>query len=245
MTKFSRFLLVALLAMAGAFAGAGVAAADIEDCTGCTNVQDGENETTSTQNGASNSGDAVGGQVTGVVSSGDSSVDASNRSEDVDIETGAANGTNSSANFVGQNSSTSTNVGGDADAADIDGVSGVNVQEGDNDLDVSQTVSASSGDGVAGQVIGAVTSAGGSADVVAANDSLDSDVETGEANGENSSGAFVGLNSNEGEFDGAVVGSDITDSDGVNVQEGDNELSGDQSADAASGDGVAGHVLGI
>jgi hypothetical protein len=46
------------------------------------------------QSGSSDSGDAVGGQVVGVSSSGDASIDATNRSEDVDVSTGDASGSN-------------------------------------------------------------------------------------------------------------------------------------------------------
>ena len=46
------------------------------------------------QSGSSDSGDAVGGQVVGVSSSGSASVDATNRSEDVDVSTGDSEGSN-------------------------------------------------------------------------------------------------------------------------------------------------------
>jgi hypothetical protein len=46
------------------------------------------------QDGSSDSGDAVGGQVVGVASSGRTSVDATNRSEDVDVSSGDASGSN-------------------------------------------------------------------------------------------------------------------------------------------------------
>ena len=53
------------------------------------------------QSGNAVSGDAVAGQVAGVVSSGDSSVDSTNRSADVDIETGNTDPGNDPSAFVG------------------------------------------------------------------------------------------------------------------------------------------------
>ncbi len=95
MNKTLKLMLVALITAAGFVVGgfllSGIASADV-DCTGgpgnsgsCDNLQDGDNDSSTDQSGTSASGDAVGGQVVGVVSSGDASVDATNRSEDVDI----------------------------------------------------------------------------------------------------------------------------------------------------------------
>src|SRR5439155_9632680 len=74
-----------------------------------------------------------------------------------------------------------------------------NIQDGSNRATNTQTSSASTGDGVAGQVIGVVTSAGGSASIVADNLSQDSSVDTGDADSSNHSAAFVGL---DGGFNG-------------------------------------------
>jgi len=234
-------LLIAALVATAAFAGAGAAFADIANCGNpgtCENVQEGDNDADSEQSGASSSGDAVGGQVTGIVSSGDASVDATNRSEDVDIETGEAHADNSQAFFVGLNVSGSVSI-----TADLTNITANNVQEGDNSLDTTQTANASSGDGVGGSVIGVVTAAGGSADVVAANTSEDVDIETGEATAENDGAYFVGLNNATSTVN---IAADIdTIQNAVNVQEGDNDLSADQAADAASGDGVGGQVIGV
>src|SRR5256885_16162722 len=76
------------------------ALADISNSTG-TNVQGGDNRGNTHQGGKSGSGDAVGGQVTGVVSSGRTSVDARNVSKDSSVESGDAHGTNTANSFVG------------------------------------------------------------------------------------------------------------------------------------------------
>jgi len=225
----------AVLAL-GLFASLGsVARADIGNAS-ATNVQEGDNESETNQSGSAGSGDAVAGQVAGVVSSGDASVDATNRSEDVDVTTGDAEGTNSASQFVGLTAGSDTVV-----AADIANGFARNVQEGDNASAITQAAEVTSGDGVGGSVIGVVTSAGGSADVVAANTSEDVDLETGDAEADNDAASFVGLNAS-----GTVLAAaDIFNATATNVQEGDNEFSGDQSAEAGSGDAVGGQVLGV
>jgi hypothetical protein len=131
----------------------------------------------------------VGGQVIGVVSAGDASVDATNRSEDVDLETGDGDASNDFAAFVGQNVGTAI-----IDAADVDVISAANAQDGDNSKDLSQDAVASTGDAVGGQVAGVVTSAGGSADLVLANTSEDVDGDTGDSVFNNTDEEFVGQN---------------------------------------------------
>src|SRR5207302_10894701 len=69
-----------------------------------------------------------------------------------------------------------------------------NNQTGNNRATVSQSAPATTGDGVAGEVIGAVTAAGGSSSIVAANTSDNVDVTTGNAKSTNTSDPFVGLN---------------------------------------------------
>lgn len=236
MTKALRLLLVAGIVMAGSFGS--IALADVDNAS-ATNVQDGDNDTSTEQEGSANSGDAVAGSVVGVVSSGDASVDATNRSEDVDIETGDADGENDAASFTGLNVSTDTDIR----ASDVSDSDAVNLQDGDNSTDLSQTAEAVTGDGVGGQVIGVVTSAGGSADVVAANTSEDVDIETGDSDATNDAASFVGLNAaTETDIDSSDI-SDVTT--GTNIQEGDNDLEAEQDATSASGDGVGGQVLGI
>ena len=72
------------------------------------NAQLGNNRSSASQTGDASTGDGVGGQVIGVVSAGDTSVDATNRSEDVDVETGDADSEATYAAFVGLNVSTGT-----------------------------------------------------------------------------------------------------------------------------------------
>jgi len=244
MTKALRWILVAVLVGVGSLGAlARVATADTTAGTG-TNVQDGDNSSDTTQNGSASSGDAVAGQVTGVVSSGDASVDATNKSDDVKIKTGDADGTNNASTFTGLNASgTQTSVS----ASDLALTTGaVNAQEGDNSSDLTQSADASTGDGVGGEVIGVVTSAGGSADVVAANTSHRVKVDTGDSSANNDAAAFVGLEFTSGSDSGGTsITADLSAGTGVNVQEGDNSLDGTQTATSSSGDGVGGQVLGV
>jgi hypothetical protein len=233
MSKWIRWALIAALVFGASYGS--IARADIDNAS-ATNVQDGDNDSETDQSGSADSGDAVAGQVAGVVSGGDASVDATNHSEDVDIETGDASGTNSASQFVGLTAGSDTLV-----AADIINDSATNVQDGDNDGSITQAAEASSGDGVGGSVIGVVTTAGGSADIVAANTSEDVDIETGDSTADNDAAAFVGLNAS-----GTVLTlADIDNASATHVQEGDNEFEANQSAESASGDGVGGQVLGV
>jgi hypothetical protein len=127
--------------------------------------------------------------VIGVVSAGDASVDATNHSEDVDVETGDAESSNDFAAFVGLTNGSTTAL----NAADILNNNAANVLSGDNSKSISQDATANSGDAVAGQVAGVVTSAGGSADLVLANTSLDADAESGDGEFDNSDESFTGL----------------------------------------------------
>ena len=90
MNRAFRILLMALLVL-GAVATATGARADISNSSG-DNVQEGDNRATGNQRGADKSGDAVGGQVVGVVSSGRTSVDARNTSTNSDVTSGDARG---------------------------------------------------------------------------------------------------------------------------------------------------------
>ena len=245
MTKAFRWAVVAAIALTPALTAITAARADVANNASATNVQQGDNKASTNQSGTSKSGDAVAGQVAGVVSSGTTSVNATNKSDHVDISTGDARGSNSSNAFVGLNSSTSTAIG----AADIlNGTKApvTNLQEGDNKYDLNQTLTATSGDGVGGEVIGVVTSAGGSASVVAANTSTNVDISTGDARAFNDAAAFVGLNSSSDTSVANPGASDVLNAaSATNVQEGDNKLSANQSATTKSGDGVGGQVLGV
>ena len=237
MRKALKFLLIGLVALGASWTQ--VAHADDIANASATNVHSGDNENETEQTGSSGSGDAVAGQVAGVVSSGDASVDATNRSEDVEVETGDAEGTNDAAAFVGLTAGTTTALS----AADDDILNGnaANVFVGDNEYELAQDATATTGDGVGGQVIGVVTSAGGSADVVAANTSEDVEIETGDAEANNDAASFVGLNATGT----AGIAADIVNASATNVMIGDNELEAEQAALSASGDGVGGSVIGV
>jgi hypothetical protein len=239
MSKPLKWMLIGLMVVGGSWTATAAHAGDTVANASATNVQIGDNESESDQSGEASSGDAVAGQVAGVVSSGDASVDATNRSEDVSVETGDATGSNDAASFVGLTAGSTTALS----AAGDDILNGVaaNVLLGDNSYGLTQDATATSGDGVGGQVIGVVTSAGGSADVVAANTSTDVDASTGDADASNDAAAFVGLNATGT----AGLAADIVNASATNVQEGDNELGAEQSATSASGDAVAGSVIGV
>jgi hypothetical protein len=250
MTKTIKMLLASALVVFGAYASTGVArAADVTNSSG-NNVQSGNNRSTTRQSGTSKSGDAVGGQVVGVVSSGNTSVDARNTSDNVDVTSGDARGSNDASSFTGLNDAPATNVGGGVQTGDVANVPFAdNLQDGNNRSTLSQSSDATTGDGVGGQVIGAVTAAGGSASIVAANTTRDSDIATGDSRADNSGAAFVGLNNDPTQgAQGLAAPSDITDSCQTscdNVQSGDNTINGTQSAHAATGDGVGGQVIGV
>jgi len=243
MTKVFRWAVVTMLALVPALSAISAAHADVANNSTATNVQEGDNKSSTGQSGTSKSGDAVAGQVAGVVSSGNTSVDATNKSDHVDVSTGDARGANSANEFVGLNAATDTHVG----AADVANTAPVtNLQEGDNKYDLNQTVTATSGDGVGGEVIGVVTSGCGSASVVAANTSTNVDISTGDARAFNDAAAFVGLNSSSDTSVANPFAADVLNAaTATNVQEGDNKLSADQTASSDTGDGVGGQVLGI
>lgn len=210
--------------------------ADIDGAS-ATNVQEGDNSTSTDQDGEASSGDAVAGQVTGVVSSGDVSVDATNSSVGASASSGSAAGENDSASFTGLNVATDTDV---SSISDITGASATNIQEGDNDTTIEQSASALGGDGVAGQVIGVVSS--GSTDIVASNISDGADGSGGGAAAFNESASFVGLNV---ATDTDIDSSDVADATATNLQEGDNEFDSGQVAESVGGDGIGGQVLGV
>jgi len=242
MNRALRSVLVAVLTVTGALMSTGLARADVTNSTG-TNVQSGNNRSTGTQSGTSKTGDSVGGQVTGVVSSGRTSVDARNNSSNSDVTSGDARGSNSANTFTGLNSSDSIGVG----AADITGSAASNLQDGNNSSTYNQSANYTTGDGVAGEVIGVVTAAGGSASIVGANTTTNSSVDTGDARGTNDYAAFTGLN--ETDSTTTVAAADIANScndgsDCDNVQDGNNRSIARQSSTAATGDGVAGQVIG-
>src|SRR5581483_10212309 len=162
--------------------------------TGCNNAQDGNNRFSGSQNADASSGDGVAGQVLGVVSAGAASVDATNTTNDSSVQTGNTDASNDGEVFVGLNRTSS----GDLTISDITGANADNLQDGNNTKTLAQTASATSGDGVAGQVSGVVTSAGGSASVVLANSSTNIDSTSGDSNFSNDQAGFVGMNTSSG-----------------------------------------------
>lgn len=106
-----------------------------------TNYQEGDNNTSGAQNANSQSGDAMAGQAIGVAGgSGDTHIVARNRGENINVGSGNSNAQNNSVSFTGQ----------------LAGPGGLNVQFGDNTRNITQTSNSSSGDAVAGQVIGII-----------------------------------------------------------------------------------------
>ena len=220
-----------------------ITAASINTVATATNVHDSSDRASATQTGTATTGDGVGGQVLGVVSAGDSSVDATNSSTDVDIASGDADTDQTAALFGGQNATTDATT---ITAASVRNVGqAVNVQDESNSASASQTATASSGDGVGGQVVGAVTSAGGTTDIVAANTSDDVDVETGDATVDQTVAAFSGLNVSASDTVVQAAGDEIENVTANNAQLGNNRSSASQTGDASTGDGVGGQVIGV
>ena len=235
MTKtMTRVLLAAAIALTGLFGFSSTASAQTTESKPCqtggvaeSSTQDDGNSGTATQaqgdncvnegdaegeveqEGSASSGDGVAGQVAGVVSAGDASVDATNRSDDVDVATGNAEGTNTANLDVNGGLAFDEFSVDESDPCFLDGKaesstqstgnSGTASQEngdlcqnfGDAAGAIGQAADAASGDGVGGQVIGVVTSAGGSADLVLDNESSDADVESGSGDFTNDSDTFV------------------------------------------------------
>jgi hypothetical protein len=172
----------------------GTSSADSEDVSGAditnnqaTNVQEGDNELDASQDATAVSGDTVGGQVIGAVTDGTLTIDATNLSRDVDLESGDADSTNDLAAFVGLMAGSATALGSD----DISNVSANNVQVGDNSSNVLQDTDAATGDAVGGQIVGGRS--GGPSDIVAANTSEDTDASSGDADESSDVGQFTGL----------------------------------------------------
>jgi hypothetical protein len=206
-------------------------------------VQAGDISSDTEQSGSSESGDAVGGQVVGVSSSGDTSIDATNRSEDVDVSTGDVSGSNTHESTVSGSTgggdpfdlvlqAVEDFTGGDfpddstredvieflrdvtglpedaPDEALLDAFAAIGAPpedleilaaflRGDEfvggaggvglDSSVGQTAEVFSGDAVAGQAVGVVTTLGATADLVLSNETLDTTAESGDASFTNAS----------------------------------------------------------
>lgn len=181
--------------------------------------QEGDNEGDSDQDGEAASGDAASGsQITGIVveDGGRATVRASNTSRDSEATSGDAD----------VSSSTTVRTGPVSDGE------GTIAQEGENTSKASQAATALTGDAISGtQVIGAVVS--GVLDADLTNESDDAEATSGDA----SSQADVASIESGPRVDatpvGAVLGASI-------VQDGDNDATADQLAEAESGDAAAG-----
>jgi hypothetical protein len=203
----------------------------------------------------------VAGQVIGAVTSGGSSrIDARNESTNADVSTGDADASNHATTLAGLEindvSATALAAGCLSLCLALTNstatVSVTNDQIGDNTSRPRQAASASTGDGVAGQVIGAVTS-GGSSAIAASNTSQDVDVSTGDSDAHNSATAFAGQDIRDVTSTAVAVGclfgclaegfatATVAAS---NVQTGDNVARASQAANASTGEGVAGQVIG-
>src|SRR4029077_6599608 len=101
-----------------------------------------------------------------------------NVSKDSSVESGDARAGNTSNSFVGLAKSENDDllVGSTTDLSFITLNDHATLQDGNNRQTLTQTANATTGDGVAGEVIGVVTAGGGSASVVAANTTSNSDV---------------------------------------------------------------------
>jgi hypothetical protein len=212
------------------------------DITDGAIVHDGDNDLSIDGDASAASGDAVGGgQVVGAVGGGDADIVASNTSEDSDVTSGDGLSSTLVATAVAGNIVAQE---GDVDLSSIDGsISGVEVvHEGDNSLDIGQQAAAASGDAVGGgQVVGAVTSAGGSLSVDTTNTAEDAESTSGDATADETvESAFVGNLFTDGtlEVGGAAIDANI--SGAAIVLDGDNDGTIGQSLDVASGDAVAG-----
>ena len=175
----------------------------------------------------------------------DTKITSSNSTEGTETSSGDASATNSGTAQVGHSGGGSVQDGSssaetdDVSGADIDNDQATNVQEGDNELDVSQDATASSGNTIGGQVIGAVSD--GVLSIDATNLSRDTELESGDADSTNDFAAFVGLQAGSA----TALGSDsISNESADNVQLGDNSSSILQNTDASTGDAIGGQVVG-
>jgi len=128
--------------------------------------------------------DVCGDSTEPIVISNTVTVDPSEGPDDVDTE---------ETTILCQAGGVSCGVGGAAtlETQDISDSSGTNVQEGDNRARVRQSSDVTSGDAVAGQVIGLVVT--GDVTINATNSSIDVRVRSGDASGSNTSTVCAGL----------------------------------------------------
>jgi len=169
------------------------------DAGGCDQAQNGSNTFRATQNADAHSGDGVVGQVNGVVAGGRTSLDANNSTTDSSADTGETTANNSAHEFTGLLDTSGGNFEIEAITGSCRGTGGCDqAQNGSNRGSLSQTANATSGDAVAGEVSGVVTSAGGSASVVVANTTTRTDTTTGSSDFNNVDRGFVGIGFTDG-----------------------------------------------
>jgi hypothetical protein len=77
-------------------------------------------------------------------------------------------------------------------------------------------------------------------EVTSSNESEDVEAKTGDATATNSGSGHVG---HQGPGESTVTSSDIDSTDATNVQEGDNDLEANQTANARTGSGITGQVV--
>jgi len=181
-----------------------VGVGSISDSDG-VNILEGDNRLRTSQSADANTGNAVIGQTIGVVADGDVVIDATHRSRDTIARSGDADADNDVHSFVGLASAT-----GPISIGTISGVTGVNIQEGDNTFSESQSADANTGDGSTGQVI-AASSTNGTVDISADADVEDSIAETGDADEDNDADSLTGhVSSLGGIFVSDLIGDFLT-----------------------------------
>ncbi len=177
-------------------------------------IQAGEISSETAQSGSSDSGDAVGGQVVGVASSGDASIDATNRSEDVDVSTGDSSGSNTHDGTVTSSGFSPGDLRNQLEQVGLQFASDEEILEffeefSPEDVETvaailageflgspvesstTQSGDVGSGDAILGQTVGVVTTRRGQADLVLSNESLDSSAESGDTDLTNDSTSVV------------------------------------------------------
>jgi hypothetical protein len=199
-----------------------------------------DHEADARENGTSNSGDAIAGQVVGVTSDGDTQLDATNHTRDAHVESGDT--------VAGNRLDRRIWTGGFGEEFHDDVIDLLDRDDDDKEGEWSYVTSALSGDAIGGQVAGVATSAGGTTDAVIANTSDDVDLESGDAE------AFDDAYAETGQAIGGqgvgIASAGDTSLDATNLSHDVGVQSGDafaqfHDATALTGDGIAGELVGI
>lgn len=209
--------------------------------TASAGVHDADHDAEVREEGSSETGDAIGGQVVGSTSDGDTEIDAANRSHDARVRSGDGAASNDIESVVW-----TTGLGDELD--DDDEIALIDDDDDDVEDDWDFESFATTGDGIGGQVLGVATASGGSADVVVANDSDDVDLESGDAEALDSALAETGTVI--GGQAAGVSSAGLTSLDATNrthdvaVESGEAFARFDDAV-ALTGDGIAGELVGI